>query len=822
MTENTIITNVLEEVNGQLVVGNWVIKMNSPHGASVNIATEEEKPTLRSHSTPLILQQPFDFATSAYLDSARYKSLSTSQGKPSDNFLDRQELVKEAIATFQAGQSVEFYSPSGFGKTVLLRHLEHNPQVKSLFAAGVISLSPLHPNVGDLLQFIWDAFYESNIPYKPTPQQICQQLHTKQALVVLDDDPLIQDELQELINVVPNCTFLVASSTSRIKKKGHSMKLSGLPMNDALVLMQRELQRPLNIEEQEKAKSLYKILDGQPMRLRIVMASIHQQRRSLSEVVSQLPTSASSNYLLEQIITSLSTSEKTILELLTIMGDVGLDHQQITDITQISDAFDRLEKLRKHHLVQLDGSRYKVTKTIVEILPPESKLTASVEKAIAYFVNWTERHQQQPNIFLAEIDAIAQILEVAVRNRRWQDILRLVKVVEGTLALSKQWGLWEQVLQRGLQASQAEKDRSVQAWILHQLGTRALCLEENTTAYNYLTKAIQLRESLDDDMGVAATGHNLKLLNHFSSSQTHASQQKNIGTNIPDSQTHASQQTNIGTNISDQIVGEEDTSLQPPPAPHLVTRMNIVSPDNNFHSNKTGYKNILVSSTKIITTGILAAGGLFAFFHWYRVTPSPPAKSTSKPTTTVKPSSVPKQEPTVTPTPLPIVESPSTIITPSSPLPAPIIKVSPPITPDLENEQPVVPKRQKSKIKPTTTPAKSKPPTFTKPTTAPATSDAPTFTKPTPDVTTVPTPTPQATPTPTFTPSVTPNVEKNQPTVEPTPTPTFTPIPTPTPTSQVQAIPTPAVTITPIEQVPKSMIENNTQLKTENTPSASQ
>ncbi|MBW4596632.1 MAG: hypothetical protein KME46_27975 [Brasilonema angustatum HA4187-MV1] len=817
MTENTIITNVLEEVNAQLVVGNWIIKMNSPQGASVNIATEEDKPTLRLHSTPLILQQP------------------------SDNFLDRQELVKEAIATFQAGQSVEFYSPSGFGKTVLLRHLEHNPQVKSLFAAGVISLSPLHPNVGDLLQFIWDAFYESNIPYKPTPQQICQQLHTKQALVVLDNDPLIQDELQELINVVPNCTFLVASSTSRIKKKGHSMKLSGLPMNDALVLMQRELQRPLNIEEQEKAKSLYKILDGQPMRLRIVMASIHQQRRSLSEVVSQLPTSASSNYLLQQIITSLSTSEKTILELLSIMGDVGLDHQKITDITQISDAFDRLEKLRKHHLVQLDGSRYKITKTIVEILPPESKLTASVEKAIAYFVNWTERHQQQPNILLAEIDAIAQILEVAVRNSRWQDILRLVKVVEGTLALSKRWGLWEQVLQRGLQASQAEKDRSVQAWILHQLGTRALCLEENSTAFNYLTKAIQLRESLDDDMGVAATRHNLKLLNQSSSSQTHASQQKNIATNIPDPQTHTSQQKNIATNIpdpqthtsqqkniatniSDQIVAEEDTSLQPPPAPHVVTRMNIVSPDNNFHSNKTGYKNILVSSTKIITTGILAAGGLFAFFHWYRVTPSPPAKSTSKPTTTVKPSSVPKQEPTVTATPLPIVEPPSTIITPSSPVPTPIIKVSPPITPDLKDEQPVIPKRQKSKIKPTTAPTKSDTPRFTKPTTAPATSDAPTFTKPTPDVTTVPTPTLQATPTPTFTPSVTPNVEKNQPTVEPTPTPTFTPIPTPTPTSQVEAIPTPAVTITPtpIPQAAKSMIENNTELKTEKTPSASQ
>lgn len=775
MTENTIITNILEKVNGQLVVGDWIIKMNSPHGASVNIATEEEKPTLRLHSTPLILQQP-DY-----------------------NLLDRQEFVKEAIAAFQAGESIEFYSASGFGKTVLLRHLEHNNQVKSLFPSGVISLSLLHPNVGDLLQSIWDAFYESNIPYKPTPKQICQQLQEKQALVVLDDDALIQDELQELMNVALKCTFVIASSTSRIKKKGRSMKLSGLPMNDTLALLERQLQRPLNTEEQAAAKSLYSILNGHPMRLQIVMASIQQQRRSLPEVVSQLPTTASSNYLLQQIIASLSTSETTILELLTIMGGVGLDNEQIADMTQVSDAFDTLEKLRKRYLVQFDGYRYKITKTIVEILPPEWKLTASVERWIAYFVDWAQHHQQQPNILLAEIDAIAQILEVAVRNSRWKDILRLVKVVEGTLAFSKQWGLWEQVLQRGLQASQAEKDKAVQAWTLHQLGTRALCLEEYTTAYNYLTKAIQLRESLDDDMGVAATRHNLNLVNHSSSSQTHSSQQEDI------------------TDILVPNAAKEDVNLQSSSAQHLVTRMNIVSSENNLYSSKPAHKNVFLSPTKVITTGILASGGLFAFFHWYRVTPSPPAKSTTTPTTTVKPSSVPEQKPTVTATPLPIIEPPSTIITSPSPFRPATIKVNPPITPDLEDQQPIVPKRQKSKIKPTTAPATSKPPTFTKPTTAPGTSEPPTFTTPTPEVTTVPTPTTQATPTPTFTPLVTPNVETNQPTVEPTPTPTITPIPTPTPTSQVETIPTPAVTITPVPEVPKSTIENNTELKTQNT-----
>ncbi|NJR76199.1 MAG: hypothetical protein HC773_26725 [Scytonema sp. CRU_2_7] len=121
---------------------------------------------------------------------------------------------------------------------------------------------PPHPNVGDLLQSIWDAFYESHISYKPTHQQICQQIQEKQALVVLDDDGLIQEELQELMNIASNCTFLIASSTSRMKKKGRSMMLSGLPINDALALMERELQRPLKEEEQPAANSLYSIWMG--------------------------------------------------------------------------------------------------------------------------------------------------------------------------------------------------------------------------------------------------------------------------------------------------------------------------------------------------------------------------------------------------------------------------------------------------------------------------------------------------------------------------------------------------------------------------------
>jgi F0F1-type ATP synthase beta subunit len=99
MSKDSIITNIPEEMSDQLEVGNSIIKIGSPQGATANIATKEEKSIWRSRSTPLILEER------------------------SDTILNRQESVKEAIAAFKAGQSVEFYGTVGVGKTVLLRHL---------------------------------------------------------------------------------------------------------------------------------------------------------------------------------------------------------------------------------------------------------------------------------------------------------------------------------------------------------------------------------------------------------------------------------------------------------------------------------------------------------------------------------------------------------------------------------------------------------------------------------------------------------------------------------------------------------------------------
>ncbi|MBD2434706.1 MULTISPECIES: hypothetical protein [Fischerella] len=804
MPHSNLTANIRTDTNGTLAVGKHILQIGSSQGAIAELATIPQQPNLLERSTPVLIRQP-----------------------PSEKLLEREKPINEAIAALKSGQSVEFYSAVGLGKSFLLRYFAQELQADSVFSDGVISLSSHHPYVSDLLQIIWEAFYgyESDIPYKPTDEQIRQQIQNKHALVILDDgDQLILDEVQKLRNAASNCTFLVASTKQRLPKPAYSTALAGLSIQDALVFLETKMQRSLKIEELPAARSLCIILKGNPMHLQLAIAYILAEERSLAEIVSQLPNSQASIYLIQQIIESLPHTHRNILEILAVMGEVGLLEEEVAAITQQPDASEILKNLQQRYLIQQEDSRYRINKTIREILPPAWKLGTPLENAIAYFINWTQLYLQQPQNLLAKIDAIIQILEVAVRASRWQVVLHLAKAVESLLALSKRWGLWEHVLQRGLQASQAERDKASEAWALHQLGTRALCLEENTVAFRYFTRALELRESLSDVTGLALTRQNFNLLPssllvtqppniHNGGSESHTlpkiEKNPNFSNHVQKSKVESPKngyQPVVNHQFASTIQAKEANPL-PPSSVSPLTRMNIV--EGHTLPPQPLRQNFLLSQG-VITTGILVSGGLLAWFYWDRIAPQPNQSDTSKPQATTTPLAQPETEATFTPSP-----------------------IAKPTTSEIPTLSPIKPlKESKPRIDPALTPPTFPEPTFvkpkqpqSKPTSAPVPTYSPTPTpEPTPTVETEPgfnftpvpspafgIPSPTTSPTPTFEPpspeTTSEPIFTPSPTQEPTSSSitipsTFTPSPTQEPTSKSITIPstTPEVTVTPIEE----------------------
>ncbi len=485
---STTTAAVIQENSGQIAIGQYVVQIGSIHGGVVNVAMPEEQVHWQPRLVPVLLRP------------RRFSGL-----------LDRQRETGAATAAVHTAQPVEFYGPPGLGKTSLLRHLAYNLPLSSC-TDGIVYLSVQQQPLADLLQFLFEAFYESNIPAKATEAQIRHGLQGKQALILLDDVDLARPEVEAVLDAAPDCAFVFTSAERRLWGEGQVLALGGLPLDDALALLEREIARPLSQEELPAAKELCQILAGHPLRLLQVAALAQEHGPSLVELRQRLQQALPAEALTRQLLNQLSPPERRVLGMLALFGGAPLGHEHVVALTGLPEITPVIETLLQRNLIQAHSPRYSLSGDLAQQWPSAWDLTPLAERALGYFTRWAEQAQSTPDRLLEEAGAIRQLLAWAVETQRWPETLRLVRVIEGAFSLSGRWATWAEILQSGLQAAEALGDRAAKAWAWHQLGTRALCLDDKMAARTALSRALRLRETLGDYAGADITRHNLNLL----------------------------------------------------------------------------------------------------------------------------------------------------------------------------------------------------------------------------------------------------------------------------------------------------------------------
>lgn len=465
----------------QTIDARKTIYVNCDVGALVESA-RAQSPQWRSRPTPILLQ-PSKF----------------------EGLLDRQTVMQAAHTAIAQAQPWEVYGSAGIGKTVLLRHLAYDPAILSQFPDGVIYLSGRDRQGDDLLQPLFEAFYESSAALKPQSNlDFRHALQGKRALVLLDDAALSAEAVDQFLQAVPSLTVLLASRQQRFWEAGRSVFLPGLPLAESLTLVERDLQRPLTKVEQQAIAALWEVLDGNPLSLLQVVSKAKSDGRSL--VAVGFPA------LVRQILSFLTQPQRLILAALGALGGLALLAEQVAAMTEIPALEQELADLRARHLVQKDGDRYTVARNLLEVLQQEWNLNAWLDRALISLSEWASQHRQDPQQLLQTIESFTHLLEWGVEQQRWVEVLQLAKAIGPALVLARRWQLWQQVLVWGLQAAQGLGDRSAEALMLHELGTRALCLDDWATAETYLNQALLLRKSLGDQAGLEVTQHNLQYL----------------------------------------------------------------------------------------------------------------------------------------------------------------------------------------------------------------------------------------------------------------------------------------------------------------------
>jgi len=470
----------------QVAIGNYIVQIGRVEGGVVNILNEAPPP-------PRLRPQPVLF-----------------RPKPFPNLLDRETERATLIQSLNSQQSVECSGEPGAGKTSLLRHLAHQSQLATLFSAGIIYFEVNQQSASDLLKSIFDAFYICDFPIKPNDTEMRHYLQSLNALVLLDDVEGSAKQVQSLMNVAPNCAFVAVTHERMLFGDAEEVTLKGLPIRDAVSLFQTELRRSLSAQEAKSAEAICESVSCLPL---LVLRAAHEARdknRSLLEVVPRDKLAVIDQGLAAAEVESSSDNEKKVLAALAVFSGTSVAGEHVAAVAGVTNVQPVLDQLEQRGLAQAYEQHYKLA---ADVKPQQlGDLKHWFARAVVHLIDWAEQNRNQQKLIAASGAAILLLLKQAVDAQLWDEVRRLGHATEAALTLSGKWDMWATVLNYIKTAAQAQGDVAEQAWVLHQLGTRALGLGDRAAAEASLKDALGIRERLNDVNGAAVTRHNLNIL----------------------------------------------------------------------------------------------------------------------------------------------------------------------------------------------------------------------------------------------------------------------------------------------------------------------
>jgi hypothetical protein len=469
--------------SADVTIGHLVVHIGEACGAVLREAAAHERSHFRARPTPILLQPSLI-----------------------RDLVDRRGELAAAVSALDAGGPLEISGPPGVGKTALLRHLAHHP--RAALVDGTLFIEARHQSSIDLLQRIFDAFYATDTPCRPTRADVRRGMQDRHALILLDEVGLSTHELEELFEAAPRCAFVATTRERTLWGEARSIALTGLPPEDAIAFLERELERALDPEEREAAVRLGAALNGHPVRLRQAAELIRASIVSGDSWIDHL----ASDTLIVELLTRADEKERRLLTALAPWTSVPIQIQHVAELAGLTDVEPDLIALARRGLIARHQSRYRLVDGVSDRLRRTEDLKPSINRAVTYFTAWADRQRRNQDSLLDTADALIRVQQYAIEERRWGEALRLGRQLEPPLVLAGRWGAWETVLDRCLTAAKAIGDRSVEAWVLHQQGTRSVYLDDVDAARRALDQAARLRDDLGETAAASVSRRNLSFI----------------------------------------------------------------------------------------------------------------------------------------------------------------------------------------------------------------------------------------------------------------------------------------------------------------------
>lgn len=486
-TAKNVKLNVKGDIQGSnIIVGNHNISLGEVNGSIVNIIQQKDQAVFEPLPRPAGLRP-----------------------RPIANFLNRTPEIEKIKNAFTTSMPVSLFGESGIGKTSLLRQVAYLQEINQ-FTDGIVYILANDEGCEDLLQLIFDAFYKSNANVKPTETQIRTYLKSTRALIILDDIKLQREDTQFLLDALPNSVFIFTSLERSLWGDGYVISLDGLPEKESVQLFERELGRMLNDDEKEPAAKICRVLLYHPLRILQTASMMREDGLTVSQAFTTLTSSRTQSPILETTLEKISETQKKILSLLAVAGGYVLTREHLEKLAGSLRDQD-LQPLIRRGFVSEAESGFRLSQEAVGSLTSMWNLSGWEDALINHLSTWIQSAPQD-----MVVDKVANtlfyLIQRAGEKKQWKQVEIIGRRLQQLYALKKKWQGWLKILNLLRMAASALKDKFLEGWVSHQLGSRAMCMGSKAEAQVFLKQALEIRKAIGDKPGLQVTQHNLNVL----------------------------------------------------------------------------------------------------------------------------------------------------------------------------------------------------------------------------------------------------------------------------------------------------------------------
>jgi hypothetical protein len=277
----------------------------------------------------------------------------------------------------------------------------------------------------------------------------------------------------------------------------------------AVQSVEQALDRTLTAAQQATLRELWQYLRNYPQLLLQIAAYAREERFALEQILFRIQQEDAVRSLTRLVLSPLPRAQRWIVALLTATQGIGLRADQIAAMIGPPNPLPCLQALLDRNLIRQVDDRYYLEVGLGEVLQEGFNAAPWMERVLAHLRPWATTYSRDPQVILRERSLLICVLDWAVQQQQWQEVLQLGQVIEQSFVLAAQWQDWEQILRWMLEAAWALEDERSEALALHQLGTLFFCQERVTLGYDTLTEALKLRQQIGDEVGARVTHRNL-------------------------------------------------------------------------------------------------------------------------------------------------------------------------------------------------------------------------------------------------------------------------------------------------------------------------